>query len=36
MKPSLGVDHGRLFAAIADEVNGQLRYLAEKPLEDVN
>ena len=29
-----GIDHGRLFAAIEDEVRAQLRYLAEKPLED--
>jgi len=31
---SLGVDHGRLFAAIEDEVRAQLRYIAEKPIED--
>jgi hypothetical protein len=31
---SLGVDHGRLFAAIEDEVRAQLRYLAEKPVQD--
>ena len=30
----LGVDHGRLFGAIEDEVRAQLRYLAEKPIED--
>jgi hypothetical protein len=31
---SLGVDHGRLFAAIEDEVRAQLLYIAEKPIED--
>ena len=31
---ALGVDHGRLFAAIEDEVRAQLRYIAEKPVED--
>jgi hypothetical protein len=31
---SLGIDHGRLFAAIEDEVRAQLRYIAEKPIED--
>ena len=31
---SLGVDHGPLFAAIEDEVRAQLRYIAEKPIED--
>jgi hypothetical protein len=31
---SLGVDHGRLFAAMEDELRAQLRYLSEKPLED--
>ena len=30
---SLGVDHGKLFALIEDEVRAQLRYLAEKPLD---
>jgi hypothetical protein len=31
---TFGIDHGRLFAAIEDEVRAQLRHLAEKPLED--
>jgi hypothetical protein len=31
---SLGIDHGRLFAAIEAEVRDQLCYLAEKPVED--
>jgi hypothetical protein len=31
---SFSVDHGKLFAAIEDEVRAQLRYLAEKPLEE--
>jgi hypothetical protein len=31
---SLGIDHGRLFGAIEDEVRRQLCYLAEKPLEE--
>lgn len=31
---SLGADHGRLFAELEDEVRAQLRYLAEKSLED--
>jgi hypothetical protein len=30
---SPGVDHGRLFAALEDEVRAQLRYFSEKPLE---
>jgi hypothetical protein len=30
---SLGVDPGRLFAALEDEVRAQLRHLSEKPLE---
>ena len=33
---SLGVDHGKIFAALEDEVRGQLRYLSEKPLENVD
>jgi hypothetical protein len=31
---SLGIDHGRLFGAIEDEVRRQLCYLAEKSLEE--
>jgi hypothetical protein len=31
---SFGIDHGRLFGAIEDEVRAQLRYLAKKPLEE--
>jgi hypothetical protein len=33
---SLGVDHGRLFAALEEEMRTQLRYLAEKPFESAN
>jgi hypothetical protein len=31
---SFGVDHGRLFVALEDEVRAQLSYLAQKPLEE--
>jgi hypothetical protein len=31
---SFGLDHGRLFGEIEDEVRAQLRYIAEKPIQD--